>query len=147
GILLWRRVAALEHERRYQLGMLFHLKARGPEIEQNRRSIVGADHDVLWRDVEMPGAVGVHQLKGIQQRSADEIELLLCRWAVQSLQPLLERASLDKIQQHVSGFVALKHAPHVNDVGVSELRQEPRLVIEFAQPPLVVGLTIGLGGK
>ena len=147
GVLLRRRVAALEDQRRDELGMLLDLEAGGAEVEQDGRAVGGADHDVVGRDVEMPGAVGMHQLERAQQRRGYEIQFLLRGRAVEPLQPFLQRAAPDEIEQHVGRVVLLEDAPDADDVAVTELRQQARLVVELLEAPAVVALAVGLGGE
>src|SRR5687768_7816743 len=89
----------------------------------------------------------MHELQRVQKRSGYEVELLLGRRRVETLQPLLERVALDEIEQHVGGIIGLEYPPNADDIGVVELRQQARLVVELLEAPKVVALAVRLGGE
>ena len=144
GILLLRGVAGLD-DAGQRMAPLGDRAPRRAEIEQHGRAI-GADDDVVGRDIAMQEVRGVHHLQGIEQRGDDGIELVLRRRPAQTLQPILEALTLLEAHHHVGGGVRLVHARNPHDARVLEARQRARLLQKAGAAPVERFLVaVGLG--
>ena len=87
----------------------------------------------------------MHELQCAEQRAGDQIHLLLRGRSADPLEPALQRAAGNEVEQHIDRIVRLEDSADIDDVGMTELCEQTRLVEELAACPLVVGVGPVLG--
>jgi hypothetical protein len=136
-----------EQHGRDELRTLLDLEPRCSEIEEDRGAVAGADQNVVGGDVEVAHPIVMHEFQRAEQRAGDTIQFLLRGWPADVLEPAFQRAAGNEVEQHVDRVVCLQHAANIDDVGMTELREETRLVEELAACPLVVGVALFLASS
>ena len=140
-ILLHRRIPRRQ-DRRHRSALRHHRLPRRPEIQQHRRAVLIAQHDVPRLDVPVHHPGAVHLLQTVQQRQQNAPHFRL-RQRLPILQPLRKRLPLHILHRDVAGAVGAEEAVDLHDAAVPEARQHPRLLKEAVQAPLediLVGL-------
>ena len=121
--------------------MLGDIAACGAEIDQDRRAI-GADDDVVRRDVAMQVVGGVDQRERVEQWRHHAVEFVLARRPAESLEPSLEALAVLVVEDHEARVVFAKEAINADDVGVVEAGERPRFVKKTVESPLVVASAV-----